>query len=223
MAFVIVASACHSTPSDERQEAARRALEQASATATATATAAPAPVPRPARSAAAPSGGVADAVTLQNGARLSLPEGATNKPFDAAGRLPEEVNKAHVFQLGGNDRLLMINEMALVGGSCKATLDKEAKRMKTAQDDTDPERLKYRKMGAFEAFEIDGHRVLYGLSKNRGLGFAEGKERPMVAMATMLMCRDETYVAIMFVSKKPELPSGMKKMLTDLVDSYDKK
>jgi hypothetical protein len=223
-----MATACHSTPSDEREEAARRALAEASARASARASAdaSTAPVatgaPTPSATARAATGEPASSVTLRNGARLKLPEGAIAKPFDAARRLPEEVKKAHLFHLGTNERLLMINEMDLVNGSCEATLDREAKRMKSAQKDTDPERLKYRKMGVFEELKIDGHRALYGKSKNRGLAFGEGTERPMVAMGTMLMCRDDSYVAMMFVSKKPELPTGMKKMLSDIVASYSK-
>ena len=169
-----------------------------------------------------PSGEVVTTLTLLNGAKLTLPKGAITKPFDAGKRLPAEVKKAHLFHLGSKDRLFMVNEMELVDGSCEATLAKEKNRMKTAQADTDPQRLEYRKMGAFETFQIDGHDVLFGESKNRGLGPADGMKRPMVAMATMLMCRDAHYVAMMFVSKESELPTEMKQVLSDVVDSYAK-
>lgn len=216
-------AACHSSPADEREAAAKRALAEGSASATPSA----APVAReaaPARTALAspPSGEAVTSVTLLNGAKLTLPEGAIEKPFDAAKRLPSEVKKAHLFHLGSKDRLFMVNEMELVNDSCQATLDKEKNRMRAAQDDADPQRLEYRKMGAFETFEIGGHRVLYGESKNRGLGPADGMKRPMVAMATMLMCRDKHYVAMMYVSQQTELPTGMKKALSDVVASYAK-
>lgn len=225
MGLMATVAACHSTPTDEREAAARRAL--AEGTASASATGAPAiPDPAPARAAAAPtgtpSGEAKSSLTLLNGAKLTLPDGAITKSFDAAKRLPDEVKKAHLFHLGSKDRLFMVNEMELVDGSCEATLDKERGRMKSAQQDENPERLEYRKMGAFETFEIDGHPVLYGESKNRGLGPADGMKRPMVAMATMLMCRDAHYVAMMFVSQQTELPTGMKKVLSDVVDSYTK-
>lgn len=223
LCLLAMVAGCHSSPADEREAAAQRALAEASASASATS----APVATgaaPARTAAArpPSGEPTRSLTLLNGAKLTLPDGAITKSFDAKKRLPAEVKKAHLFHLGSKDRLFMVNEMELVDGSCQATLDKEKGRMRAAREDADPQRLEYRKMGAFESFELDGHRVLYGESKNRGLGPADGMKRPMVAMATMLMCRDQHYVAMMFVSQQTELPTGMKKTLSDVVASYAK-
>jgi hypothetical protein len=229
IAAALVVAGCHSTPSQERDAAAQSAIARGSASAPVAASAAAPPARRPAAGDApavstAPTGEPASEVVLNNGATLKLPGGAFTKPFDTRARLPEEVLKAHMFKLGAGKRMLMVNEMKLVGDSCKASLDRESKRMKTAQDDTNPERLKYRKVGAFEELNVGGHRVLYSESKNRGFGLTGGPERPMVGMATMLMCRDDAnYVALMFASDKADLEDGLKGTLTKVVASYAKK
>ncbi|MCA9620863.1 MAG: hypothetical protein KC731_17690 [Myxococcales bacterium] len=217
LALALVIAGCHSAPQPS-QDTSATAAEPASA---------PPPVDRPATRTPPPTspdeGAPASEVTLGSGAVLPLPAGATQKPFDAAKRLPEGVEAAHLFNLGSPKRLLMVNEMDLGGRTCAAALDEEKKRMRAAQDDTDPERLKYRKVSFFEELDVDGQHYLYGESKNRGLGPATGEERPMVGMGTLLMCRDETYVALMAVTDQTDLPQGMKGLLLDVAKGYKAK
>ena len=91
--------------------------------------------------------------------------------------------------------------------------------MQAAKADTDPTRLRFRRLGAVETVKVAGKRVLYGESKNRGFSGIDAG-RPMVAMANMMMCRDSAFLLFMYASNQPVLPVGVKQMLLDVAASY---
>jgi hypothetical protein len=211
---VLALAACHTPPGEGGSASATPTSTQAAA---APGTAAPMPTSNEKAPTLAGSDGT---VTLAGGAMLSLPKGA--KPREvSAGRVPAEVAKAHLFELGHNKRLLMVNEFKMDGKDCKERLDEEWKKMMEAKNDKDPTRLAIRRMTTVDETKIDGHRVLYGEFIQTQL--TEAEEKPTAAMASMTMCQGNNHVVLMYASDQPALPGGIRKTLTSVVKSYKPK
>ena len=151
---------------------------------------------------------------------MKLPEGA--KPQEVKpGRLPKESQKAHLFHLGGEKRLLMVNELGVEdAGTCKDLLDQEWKRMSEAKADTDPTRLKFRRMRVVEDLTLDGHRALYMEFEQQGLAGGADQERPKAALASITLCRGNDRAVVTFASDQLALPPGTRAMLEGIVKSY---
>jgi hypothetical protein len=213
LAALLVVAACHSSPTASSDAGAP------TATVAARATAGP-PAPSASSSEVAPTlTGSKVKLALESGATLTLPAIATAREVNSAGRLPEIVKRAHVFELGGPKRLLMVNEASTGGKTCDATLDEELDRMKKAQGDTDPTRVQFRSMGDVRERKVGDTRVLYGDSMNRGLSDPNAA-LPKVAMATMVACTKSDYLIMMYTLDQPALPQGIEQMLSDIVASY---
>lgn len=150
---------------------------------------------------------------------MKLPQGAEPQEVKP-GTLPKESKKAHLFHLGGEKRLLMVNELGVEGGStCKDLLDKEWTRMSEAKADTDPTRLKFRRMRVIEDLMLDGQRALYIEFEQQGLAGGEG-ERPKAALASLTLCRGSDHAVVTFASDQLELPPGTRAMLEGIAKSY---
>jgi hypothetical protein len=160
--------------------------------------------------------------TLSSGATLTMPANAVVRDMKGQSRLPEMVHATHLFNLGGPKRLLMVNETKLDGRTCDAALDAELERMSKAKSDTDSARTFYRQVGKVEDTKMSGVRVLYGDSMNRGISGRDAG-RPAVAMATLIMCREQDFVVMMYTLDQPELPQGIKQMFGAIVSSYSPK
>jgi hypothetical protein len=200
---------CHTTPSRGDSEASANAPSNPWGA-------------QPGASTAAPPVGSApglskDKLTLSGGGTLTLPQGAKAKTVEL-GKLPKEVAKAHLFELGGDKRLLMVNEFPLEGKTCKERLDEEWKRMTASKGDSDPTRLKFRRMRVIDDVTIAGHRTLYIEFEQRGLAAAE--EQPKAAMASMTFCRDKDHGTITFASPNADLPPATRAMLESIIKSY---
>ena len=208
---VLALAACHEVPKADGDAGAIASQPAAPARTEAR------PRPSAARSAAQPA--VATTLDLLGGGRLKLPAGAMPKDTSTTSRLPDVVGRSHIYRMGDEKHLLMINELSLDGGTCESAMDEELARMKAAKEDTDPKRLHFRRLGDVETLKVKGQRVLYGESKNRGLSGADAG-RPMVAMANLLVCHGANYLLILYASDKPQLPEGTKQMLLDLAGSY---
>ena len=209
----LLAAACHTPPGQGGSASAAPSSSQAAAPGTGAAI--------PTSSEKAPTLAGSDGkVTLAGGATLSVPKGA--KPREvSAGRVPPEVAKAHLFELGHNKRLLMVNEFKMEGKACKERVAEEWKKMMDAKNDKDPTRTAIRQMTTIDDTKLDGHRVLYGEFTQTQL--TQEKEKPKAAMASMTMCRGENHVVLMYASDQPSLPGGIRKTLTDVVKSYKPK
>jgi hypothetical protein len=153
---------------------------------------------------------------LSGGATLTLPAGARERPSSAEAL--ESVLASHVYQLGGDKRLLMVNELLRDGRDCDARLDDEWQRMQRARDDADERRRAYRRMVRVEQGKVGAARVLYSEALQRG--FSGKDKRPFAAIATMASCRDDRYLVLMVASDRPSLPRGLRAMLEAIVASY---
>ncbi len=156
-------------------------------------------------------------VRLQGGATLRLPASAT--PHRVPKRLPAQVTQSRVFRVGGETKLLMVNELKL-DKACKLALEDEWQRMKKARADKDDNRLKVRRVGAIEELKLAGRRVLYAETSQRGFAKLADGGRPRGMLASMLMCEGDNQVALMFAVQQSTLPTGTKRMLSDVVSSY---
>ncbi len=165
-----------------------------------------------------------ETLTLASGAVLKMPKGAVSSPMkNAATRLPSVVKAAHKLQLGDKQHLLLVNEMDREGLACKAVLDRELERANKAKADTDEKKRSLRKMKRISEVKIGEHRALYAISKNRPPtpGTAEAdKSQPMLGVATLIMCRGQDYVVMMYASDQSSLPEDTKKMLLAIASSY---
>jgi len=208
-ALLPVLMACHSAPSGSSD--AGTPVDKSSVEASSRPSSNPSAVEAPAVK------GSTVKVELASGATLTLPSVAVSRPVASQERLPDVVSRAHLFNLGGPKRLLMLSEMNLAGRGCDEALDQELGRMNEAKDDT--ARTKYRKMGNVETLTISGKRVLYADSMNRGLGSADAG-RQAVAMATLIMCRKPDYLVLMYTLDQSDLPAGTKAMMTGVAASY---
>jgi len=208
LALLLALAACD-TPVEQRRvpdaaasvEAQRRPLASAAEPAlspTSGATAGPTSVPAK--------------LLLTSGATLMLPPGLT--PVDSPGELPKEVKSARVFKLPGDARL-MVNELDHGTEACASALDREWDKMQAAKDDTDPERLKYRRMKDAERLELEGKKGAYGASSH-----GTGQPGEVAALATLIFCGGEDLVVAMLAAKQPEVPPSAKAVLLDLLRSH---
>lgn len=170
-----------------------------------------APSGRPAVPSNAPSP-LAGKLLLTTGATLGLPPGLT--PVESPGELPKEVKSARVFTLPGDARL-MLNELDHGTEPCSAALEREWKKMQAAQEDTDPERLKFRQMKAIERLDLEGKQGIYGASSH-----GTGEPGQVAGLATLVFCGGEDLVVAMLAAKQPDVPASAKAVLLDLLRSY---
>jgi hypothetical protein len=151
---------------------------------------------------------------LTSGASLAIP--ATARSEEAPSVLPDQALRAHMFTLG-EDARLMINELKRPDGGCGKALDEEWGKMQKAQDDTDQQRLKFRRMQNIEQLEIAGNRVLFSASSHSPGGDQKA------ALATLMLCTARDYVVIMYAVKKSEIGSEVKPMMIGIANSYSAK
>ncbi|MBM4360009.1 MAG: hypothetical protein FJ096_18040 [Deltaproteobacteria bacterium] len=151
-------------------------------------------------------------ILLASGASLTPPAGATEADLPSA--LPAEVRSAHVFTLAGDARL-MVNEVSHEGQTCAAALDKEWAKMQAARGDTDPERLKFRKMRDVERLEVGGLRAIYGASSH-----GTGQPGEVASLATLVFCAGEDQVVAMLAARQAEVPPNAKETLFALLQSH---
>jgi hypothetical protein len=156
-------------------------------------------------------------VTLAGGAKLTLPAGAKPREMKNRSGLPQSVSKTHLFRFGDRERL-MITEMSKEGKSCDALLDEQLERANQAKGDTDPSRLQLRRVAKAEVLSIGGSRVLYSESKNRLPSQDAGSAS--VTMGSLIMCRGDNHLVVMYASDQPVQPKDLKKLLTDVAASY---
>ncbi len=208
---------CHCPPSD----ADPGAVADAAAPATTTAAAPDTTGVAPAETAPTLEGSTVK-LTLRSGAEITLPAIAEAHEAPGRDRMPAEVLGTHLYHLGSSKRLLLVNEFDLAGKDCSTVIDEEIARMNQAKADTDPARRQFRQVGKVETISVGGERVLYADSMNRGVGGLDAG-RPAVAMATMVACRGGDHLVLMYTLDQPELPSGIKQMLSDVVASYSAK
>lgn len=187
----------------------------AAATATAT-TAAAAPTPQPP--------GEPGVLRLASGATLAMPQEARASELkNAAQRLPGVVKAAHKYELGGEKRLLLVNEMDREGLACDAVLDRELTRANKAQADTDEQKRALRQVKGITELKLGEHRALYAVSANRAPtpgGGATDTSKPMMGVATLMMCQNDDYVVIMHATDQTVSAEDTKKMLVTLAASY---
>jgi hypothetical protein len=177
----------------------------AKATASGFALAAPQPIPE----------GPPGKIVLTSGATLDLPAGSVLA--SAPTELPSEVKRAQVWKFPDESRL-MVNELTPTAGSCDAELDKEWAKMKAAQADNDPERLKFRRVESVEKIDLDGRRALFSASTH-----GTGNPGESASLATLLLCTPTDYVVAMLAAKKSDVPTDTKTPLVSLVKSYKAK
>ena len=160
--------------------------------------------------ASAPSG--SERLVLSSGASLAVPSGAKSAAVPSS--LPPEVKTAFVLELPGDARL-MVNELAHEGEACASALEKEWTKMKAAQGDMDPERLKYRKMGEVERVELGGRTAIYGASSH-----STGVDGEVASLATLVACAGEDELVAMLAERRAEGRKDAKEVLFQLVKSY---
>src|SRR5690606_1414542 len=83
-----------------------------------------------------------------------------------------------------------------------------------------------RQMKGISEIKIGEHRALYAVSQNRAPtpGSAEADtSKPMLGVATLMMCRDGDYVVMMHAADQSAPPEDTKKLLVDIAASYEKK
>lgn len=157
---------------------------------------------------------------LSSGALLVLPKNAkVTKPPPV---LPAGIKKVHAYRLGQARQTLLVNELERGSKPCAELMAEQQKKLQAAQQDTNEARLNFRKMGKVEAVAAGSRRVLYAESQQRGLPPKNGEPRPMVAMASALMCTPTDFVVVMYASKQDKLKVDIKSMLTALLASYRK-
>jgi hypothetical protein len=161
---------------------------------------------------------VATVLTLASGATLRLPAGA--EPHRAPQWLPDEVQRAHVFRLGSEARLLMVTELGPPPQGCEAALAAEHLRMVEARDDTDEARRALRRVGKVEELTIAGRRVLYGESEQRGLARPSDAGRPFAGLSTLMMCAGRDRVVLMLAAREPGEPADARRTLLVVAASF---
>lgn len=167
------------------------------------------PPPRPSATApAAPAGKMA----LSSGATLDLPPGAVEA--DAPSSLPSEVKLARVYKLPDESRL-MVNEFHRGSEPCAAALEREWSKMQAARGDTDPERLKYRRVEDVERVDLDGKQAVYGASTH-----GTGKPGEVATLATLVFCAGEDHVVAMLAAKQATTPADTRARLLGLARSH---
>lgn len=161
---------------------------------------------------------------LASGATLAMPaEAKASELKNAAQRLPGVVKAAHKYELGGDKRLLLVNEMDREGLACDAVLDRELARANEAQADTDAQKRALRQVKGITELKLGEHRALYAVSANRAPspgGGATDTSKPMMGVATLMMCQNEDYVVIMHATDQNVAAEDTKKMLVALASSY---
>ncbi len=151
-------------------------------------------------------------VVLLSGATLKLPAGADLAT--APSELPPEVKRARVWKFSDESRL-MLNEFSLAGEGCEAVLEREWLKLKAAETDTDPERLKFRRMKSVEKLELEGRRALYSASTH-----GTGSPGESASLATLIVCTPADYLVAMFAQKNGDAAAETKAKLLALVGSY---
>lgn len=219
LALTLVAG-CHST--DGGQSAAPNTSGVAATSTSTSAVASPPTTSQP--PATQPANTTPGVLKLASGATLDVPSGATPSAMNnAAERLPGVVRAAHKYELGSEKRLLLVNEMDPEGLDCKAVIDRELDRVNKAKADTNETRRAMREVKGVTELKIGEHRALYAVSGNRVPepgGSAADTSKPMLGVATLIMCRDKDYVVMMHAADQSVLPEDTKKMLVAIAASY---
>lgn len=157
-------------------------------------------------------------VSLKSGATLTMP--AVAAASDPSKAVPDGVERAHLFKLGHDKRLLMINELKPDTKTCDERLNEEWAKMEVAKNDPDEKRLAFRRLRVVEDLQVGGGRVLYLEALQKG--FFQAEKRPYAAIASVTMCRDEVSIIMMFATDQPVLPRGTKAMMVAIAGSYAK-
>ncbi|MEM6786128.1 MAG: hypothetical protein AAF715_01315 [Myxococcota bacterium] len=178
------------------------------------------PSPRAARSAAANFSDVPTKLSLSTGATVTIPPPARVRTGSSATKqLPGLVKQAKVFEMGNDKRLLMVNELDREGKPCGTLIDEQRAKMESARVDQNPERLALRRQQSAEVVSVDGHDVLLGMAMHKGVSATD--DEPFVGSASAIMCRDDHYLLVMFMARTEEAPGAPKKLLLDVVRSFE--
>lgn len=213
--------ACN-TPVNNHDSVDGRPLREATTASPASATAAtvrppplgvPAVVPAPIR--APLPDAIEGKIVLVSGSTLDLPAGAgaASPPTD----LPAEVKRAQVWKFANESRLMM-NELSLGGEACEAVLEREWSKMKAAEGDTDPERLKFRRVRSVDKLELGGRRAIFSVSTHE-----TGTPGESASLATLILCTPLDYIVAMLATKNADAAAEAKAKLLTLINSYHPK
>lgn len=161
-----------------------------------------------------------EVLQLSSGAKLRLPKNA--KAARAPAALPAGIKKVHAFRLGLERQTLLVNELEHGKKDCKALMAEQRDKLQAAQKDTNEARLNFRKMAKVQELKAGAYSMIYAESFQRGLPPKGADPRPMVAMASALMCTPQDFVVVMYASKQSKLQLNIKAMLQKILASYRK-